>query len=236
VKVQHGQCGTSRSFAIYGLLLKLDPRPYLQQHRAELLQNFEDLEQASRSTIALWLFIGKDLRSQFTKTLWGQTAIAVIVLAVLVREHRAEGFCCGYILGWFAGWSGKRWQASSVGRVANGIRSSPAQAMIVVSVLVLVIAVAGVGSGIQNPDFEAVGTIRAQAVGGVAAMTGKTVPCGREERRHEGIVNIFCGGVTSSVEASARRRRIYEFARRIQVTGAGQLVYCKNGLWKRGII
>jgi hypothetical protein len=61
--VQHGQCGTSRSRAIYGLLLKLYPHPYLQQHRAELLRNFEDLEQASRSTIALWLFLGKDLVS-----------------------------------------------------------------------------------------------------------------------------------------------------------------------------
>jgi hypothetical protein len=160
---QHGQCGTSRSLAIYGLLLKLYPRPYLQQHRAELLQNFADLEQASQSTIALWLFIGRDLvvslRSQFTKTLWGQTAIVVLVLAILLvyterhavaRRHPTESCCLGYILGWFAGWFGRRWQASSISRAPSYIRSLPAQAMIVVSVLVLVIAVAGVGSGAQN--------------------------------------------------------------------------------------
>lgn len=58
---QHGQCGASRSLALYGLLLKLYPRPYLQQHGAELLQNFEDLECASSSKAALWLFVGQDL-------------------------------------------------------------------------------------------------------------------------------------------------------------------------------
>jgi xanthine/uracil permease len=147
---------------MYGLLLHLYPQEYLRRHRAEMLQNFEDFERTS-SKAELWLFLGKDLvvslRSQFTKTLWAQTAIVVIVLAVLLayterhavaREHPVEGFCCGYILGWFAGWFGERWQASSVSRVPNGIRSLPAQAMIVVSVLVLVIAVARVGSGAQN--------------------------------------------------------------------------------------
>ena len=157
------QNGTSRSLAIYGLLLELYPRPYLQQHRAEMLQNFQDLEQASPSKAELWLFLVRDLavslRSQFTKTLWGQTAIVVLVLAILLvyterhavaRLHLTEACCFGYILGWFAGWFGERWQASTVSRVPNGIRSLPAQATIVVSVLVLVIAVAGVGSGAQN--------------------------------------------------------------------------------------
>jgi len=157
------QNGASRSLAIYGLLLELYPRPYLQQHRAEMLQNFQDLEQSSPSKAELWLFLAKDLAvslpSQFTKTLWGQTAIVVIVLAVLLaytkrhgaaREHPVEGFCYGYILGWFAGWFGERWQASSVSRFPAGIRSLPAQAMVVVVVLVLVIAVAKVVSGAQN--------------------------------------------------------------------------------------
>jgi hypothetical protein len=62
---------TSRSLAIYGLLLELYPRPYLQQHRAEMLQNFQDLEQASPSKAELWLFLARDLavslRSQFTR-------------------------------------------------------------------------------------------------------------------------------------------------------------------------
>lgn len=151
--------GASRSLAIYRLLLELYPQPYLQHHRAELLQNFEDLEQASRSTIALWVDIGKDLvvslRSQFIKTLWGQTTIVLIVLTLLlayterhavVREHPVEGFCFGYILGWFAGWFGERWQVSSTSRVPSRIRSLPAQAMIVASALFLVIAAAGLGS------------------------------------------------------------------------------------------
>ncbi len=155
--------GTSRSLAIYGLLLGLYPRPYLRQHRAEMLRNFQDLEQASPSGAALWLFLGKDLavslRSQFAKTLWGQTAIVLFVLAVLLvytarhavaREHPIEGFCSGYFLGWFAGWFGERWHASSISRVPSYIRSLSAQAMIVVSLLVLVIAVAGVVSGAQN--------------------------------------------------------------------------------------
>jgi hypothetical protein len=157
------QSGTSRSLAIYGLLLELYPRPYLQQHRAEMLQNFQDLEQASSSKAELWLFIGRDLavslRSQFTKTLWGQTAIVILILAILLvyaerhadsRRHLIESCCFGYILGWFAGWFGKQWQASSISRAPGCIRSLPAQAMIVVSVLVLVIAVASAGSGAQN--------------------------------------------------------------------------------------
>lgn len=155
--------GGSRSLAIYRLLLELYPQPYLQHHRAELLQNFEDLEQASRSAIALWLFIGKDLvvslRSQFIKTLWGQTAIVVMVLAVLLastgrhgvaREHIVEGFCYGYIPGWFAGWFGERWQACSVSRVPSRVRSLPAQAVLVVSALLIVIVAASVGSGAKS--------------------------------------------------------------------------------------
>ncbi len=157
------QNGTSRSLAIYGLLLEFYPRPYLQRHRAEMLQNFQDLEQASPSKSALWLFIGRDLlvslQSQFTRTLWGQAAMVVLVLAIVLvytehhavaRRHPTEACCFGYILGWFAGWFGRRWQISSVSRVPNGIRSLPTQATIVVGVLVLVIAARGVGSDPQN--------------------------------------------------------------------------------------
>jgi hypothetical protein len=160
-RTQHNE--TSWSVAIYGLLLELYPRRYLQQHRAEMLQNFQDLEQTSQSKTALWLFIGKDLvvslHSQFTKTLWGQTAIVVLVLAIVLvyteryaiaRLRHTEACCFGYIFGWFAGWFGKQWQASSISRAPSYIRSLPAQAMIVVSVLVFVIAVAGFGSGVQN--------------------------------------------------------------------------------------
>jgi hypothetical protein len=161
--VQHGSRTTSRSLAIYRLLLELYPWPFLQQHRAEMLRNFEDLEQESQSRTALWLFIGKDLavslRSQFIKTLGGQTAIILLVLAALLaytelhavarKKYPIEGFCYGYMIGWFAGWFGKWWQASSVSRVPGSIRSLPTQATIVVGVLALVSALA-IRSGAQE--------------------------------------------------------------------------------------
>jgi hypothetical protein len=157
------QHGSSRAAAIYGLLLSLYPRPYLLQHRAEMLQNFRDFEQTSPSKAELWLFLARDLTvslwSQFNRTLFGQTAIMVSVLALLLvyTEHYAvarlrltESCCLGYIPGWFAGWFGKRWQASSISRVKACIRSLPAQAMIVVSIPAAVIAAAGVGSDFQS--------------------------------------------------------------------------------------
>jgi hypothetical protein len=58
---QRRRSGTSRPLVIYGWLPELYPCAYLQQHRAEMLQDFEDLEQASPSKAALWLFIGRDL-------------------------------------------------------------------------------------------------------------------------------------------------------------------------------
>jgi hypothetical protein len=157
------QNGTSLSRAIYGLLLGLYPRPYLRRHRPEMLQNFQDLERESPSKAELWLFIAKDLaislRSQFTRTLWGQVAMVVLVLVIVLvytenhavaRRHLTEACCFGYILGWFAGWFGKQWQASSVSRAPRYIRSLPAQAIIVVSLLGLVIAVAGVVARTQS--------------------------------------------------------------------------------------
>jgi hypothetical protein len=61
--------GTSRSLVLYRWLLNLCPPQYLQQHRAEMLQNFEDLEEASSSKTALWLFIGQDLVSSLVSHL-----------------------------------------------------------------------------------------------------------------------------------------------------------------------
>ena len=53
--------GGSPGLALYRLLLQLYPPAYLRRHRAELLQNFQDLERAMPSSLALWLFIAKDL-------------------------------------------------------------------------------------------------------------------------------------------------------------------------------
>jgi hypothetical protein len=57
----------SRSLAIFGLLLELYPTRYLQQHRAEMLQNFEDLERTASSRAVLWLFIARDLLVSLTE-------------------------------------------------------------------------------------------------------------------------------------------------------------------------
>jgi hypothetical protein len=85
--------------------------------------------------------------------------MVVLVLAVVLvytehhavaRRHPTEACCFGYILGWFAGWFGKQWQASSISRAPSYIRSFLAQAMIVVSALGLVIAVAEAGSPTQS--------------------------------------------------------------------------------------
>ncbi|HZT04236.1 MAG TPA: hypothetical protein VFA39_18445 [Steroidobacteraceae bacterium] len=143
--------------AIYGLLLNLYPRPYLQQHRAEMLQNFQDLEQASPSKAKLWLFLANDLaislRSQFIKTVWGQTVIVILVLSILlvyagchaVAREPIESFCFGYILGWF----GRQWQVSVSDR-STWISSLPTRATFIVGVIVFAIAAWRAGSGSQS--------------------------------------------------------------------------------------
>jgi hypothetical protein len=45
----------SRSLRLYARLLELYPPSFLQRHRAEMLQNFADLEDAEPSKAALWL-------------------------------------------------------------------------------------------------------------------------------------------------------------------------------------
>lgn len=122
------QKARSRSLAIYRLLLELYSPEFLERHREELLQNFEDLEKASPSKAALWLFIGKDLMISLIsrngrRSLWGQTALMLIILAAVLAvlwrftsHHYFMGavtVCYGYVIGWFAGWMGKRRQISS---------------------------------------------------------------------------------------------------------------------------
>jgi hypothetical protein len=91
---RHAQQG-SRSLRLYAQLLPLYPPAFLQRHRAEMLQNFADLEDASASTGALWLLIGKDLTmsliSQFLKSGLGQYVIGVFVAWILL-------FVVGYFL------------------------------------------------------------------------------------------------------------------------------------------
>ena len=78
----------SRSLRLYARLLELYPPSFLQRHRAEMLQNFADLEDAEPSKAALWLLIGKDLAisliSHFFTSQLGRYVIAVFVAWMLL--------------------------------------------------------------------------------------------------------------------------------------------------------
>jgi hypothetical protein len=85
----------SRSLRVYARLLELYPTEFLQQHRAEMLQNFIDLEEATASKMALWLLIGRDLTMslvpEFFASRLGNYVIAVLVAWMLL-------FAVGYVL------------------------------------------------------------------------------------------------------------------------------------------
>jgi hypothetical protein len=78
----------SRSLRLYARLLELYPPEFLQRHRAEMLQNFADLEDAAASKAALWLLIGKDLTmsliSNFFASRLGRYVIGVLVAWILL--------------------------------------------------------------------------------------------------------------------------------------------------------
>ena len=78
----------SRSLRLYARLLEFYPPSFLQRHRAEMLQNFADLEDAAASKAKLWLLIGKDLAmslmSQFFGSRLGHYVIAVLVTWMLI--------------------------------------------------------------------------------------------------------------------------------------------------------
>jgi len=78
----------SWSLRLYARLLELYPPTFLQRHRAEMLQNFADLEDAAASKVALWLLIGKDLTmsltSHFFASRLGRYVIGVLVAWILL--------------------------------------------------------------------------------------------------------------------------------------------------------
>ena len=84
----------SRSLRLYARLLELYPPAFLQRHRAEMLQNFADLEDAAASKAALWRLIGKDLTMSLTSYFFasrlGRYVIAVLVAWMLL-------FTIGYL-------------------------------------------------------------------------------------------------------------------------------------------
>ena len=78
----------SRSLRLYARLLELYPPAFLQRHRAEMLQNFADLEDAAASKAQLWRLIGKDLTmslvSHFFASRLGGYVIAVLATWTLI--------------------------------------------------------------------------------------------------------------------------------------------------------
>lgn len=87
----------SRSLAVYGFLLRLYAPDFLARHRAEMLQDFEDHENASTSKAALWLHIGEDLMLSLIsrnvpKSLWGRTAPIFVVLVAVFAVWRAFAY------------------------------------------------------------------------------------------------------------------------------------------------
>jgi hypothetical protein len=96
------QQNMSRSLRLYARLLELYPPAFLRQHRAEMLQNFTDLEDAAESKAALWLLIGKDLTmsliAQFIGSRLGRYVIAVIAvwLAIFAIGYFRHGPTPGY--------------------------------------------------------------------------------------------------------------------------------------------
>src|ERR1700710_513125 len=87
----------SRSLAVYALHLQLYAPEFLVRHRAEMLQNFEDLENASSSKAALWLLIGKDLMlsmisRNIPKSIWGHAVPVFIALTAVFVVLRAFAY------------------------------------------------------------------------------------------------------------------------------------------------
>lgn len=152
---QRRENGPARGVAVYALLLQLYPRAYLRRHREELLQNFRDLEREFSSKAALWRFIARDLavslRSQFVRTLAGQTAIRFAILSLMLlavsrygaqKEHSAWLLCLGYAVGWFAGWLGRSWRMSSGSESPGFARSFSGQAAMLAGANIIVLAAA----------------------------------------------------------------------------------------------
>ncbi len=78
----------SRSLRVYARLLELYPPSFLQRHRAEMLQNFADLENAGEPKAKLWLLIGKDLAvslsTQFFQSQLGRYVISAFLAWMLL--------------------------------------------------------------------------------------------------------------------------------------------------------
>lgn len=101
----------SWSLRLYAWLLELYPPAFVQRHRAEMLQNFADLEDAEPSKAKLWLLIGKDLTMslilQFFGSRLGRYVISVLVAWLLIftvgyfRRDGTAGYPLLHVFGGF---------------------------------------------------------------------------------------------------------------------------------------
>ena len=109
-----GRRKESWSLRLYARLLDLYPPAFLQRHRAEMLQNFADLEDAAASKAALWALIGRDLTMSLTSHFFGSRlghyVISVVVAWILLfvigyfqygstPGHPALHAFCGFLPG-----------------------------------------------------------------------------------------------------------------------------------------
>lgn len=101
----------SWSLRLYAWLLELYPPAFVHRHRAEMLQNFADLEDAEPSKAKLWLLIGKDLTMslilQFFGSRLGRYVISVLVAWLLIftvgyfRRDSTPGYPLLHVFGGF---------------------------------------------------------------------------------------------------------------------------------------
>jgi hypothetical protein len=155
----------SRSLRLYAWLLELYPPAFLQRHRAEMLQNFADLEDAAASKAALWLLIGKDLTmslvSHFFASQLGRYVIAVLVAWILLfvigyfrygstPGHPALHAFGGFLLGMLSMYIATR----LYGTLQN---SSYVIAVLVASILLFTIGYLRYGGTPGNPALQVFG-------------------------------------------------------------------------------
>jgi hypothetical protein len=83
--------------------LELYGSAFLAQHRAEILQNFENLEHTSSSKAALWLLMGKDFMLSHHLAQYPQVTLGKDRSDVHRPRHRACRFAGIYIAALFPG-------------------------------------------------------------------------------------------------------------------------------------
>ena len=128
----------SSSLRFYARLLELYPPSFLERHRAEMLQNFADLEDAGEPKPKLWLLMGKDLlmslMSEFFASRLGMYVISAFAAWLLLffigyvffgptPGHPALHTFAGFLLGMLAMYIATRLFGSPPKDVSDFFRS-----------------------------------------------------------------------------------------------------------------